>query len=61
MRCRIQNLTKIGWILAELGPVKLGDEEGGEEGEEGEGYWHYLVNQPGLAWLGWVLTIIFME
>ena len=33
---------------------KLGDEEG-EGGEE----WHYLVNQPGLAWLGWVLTITF--
>ena len=33
---------------------KLGDEEGGEgggEGEEGE-EWHYLVNQPCLAWLG---------
>ena len=23
MICRIQNLNKIGWILAELGPVKL--------------------------------------
>ena len=22
MRCRIKNLTKIGWILAELGSVK---------------------------------------
>ena len=38
---------------------KLGDE--GEEGEEeeGGGEWHYLVNQPGLAWLDWVLTKMF--
>ena len=35
----------------------------GEEEEEGGGEekWHYLVNQPDWAWLGWAVTIYKLD
>ena len=60
MRCRIQNLAKIGWILAELGPVKYCASLWWWGGVGWGNTRPILVSiQPDWAWLGlgWAVTI----
>jgi len=52
MRCTIQNLTKIGWMLAELGPVKKGVSLGMEKKEKDEEKKNGTTLSTSLVWHG---------